>query len=128
MVTNDLSVVVSSAGCQVYAESECSVCGEAVITASEIDGIYKLNQVPVAKHNALAAIQDGCSKQLWHRRLAHLNGHGMCLLRNGMQTGVDFKDEKVEPCVPCIWGKQHRLPFQHIRWEESYAKAGCGAL
>jgi hypothetical protein len=96
----------------VYVESECSVRGEAVVTASEVDDIYKLNQVvAVPKHNALAPMQDGCSKELWHRRLDHLNGLGMCHLRNGMVAGVDFKDEKVEPCVPYIQGKQHQLLF-----------------
>lgn len=49
---------------------------------------------------------------MWHRRLGHLNIPDLKSLRN-LATGIAFKnDADVGTCIPCIMGKQHRLPFK----------------
>ena len=49
---------------------------------------------------------------LWHRRMAHLNQKDLVKLKNGQASGIEFSVPKsIEPCVPCMKGKQSRLPF-----------------
>lgn len=52
------------------------------------------------------------SRDLWHRRMGHLNDADLSKLNNGLATGIDFAaTKKAEPCVNCLKGKQTRLPF-----------------
>lgn len=118
-----------------FLEAECSIRGKVIATASEVGSIYKLdNAVPFPPQNSLAAVQDNESIKLWHKRLGHLNENGMRQLRNGMADGINFNDENIEPCIPCIQGKQHRLPFNKTGGTRATQKLGlvhsdlCGPM
>lgn len=60
---------------------------------------------------AASASGEAISQELWHRRLGHLNLRSMKLMKNGLVTGMHFKDTSYSPCVSCIEGKQTKLPF-----------------
>lgn len=102
IVKNGHSVHFTSEGGQIMNEN-----GDVIGTATEINGIYKLNQ-PTTKSAYLS--KENCDGILWHRRLGHLNRKGLSLLRK-MSTGMskNFINEKI--CEDCIIGKQQREPF-----------------
>jgi hypothetical protein len=41
------------------------------------------------------------NKDLWHRRLGHLNNASMKDMKNGVVTGIGFADEVPKTCIPC---------------------------
>lgn len=56
---------------------------------------------------------------LWHRRLGHLNFHGLKLLcqKNMVQGLPTCIEEKNEVCEGCALGKHHRKPFpKGVAW------------
>ena len=81
--------------------------GEIIATASEVNGIYKLD-------NNVTYLSNECSNDshLWHRRLGHLNRKSMGQLKN-MSTGLE-KDFSItsDPCEMCVMGKHARQPFK----------------
>lgn len=48
---------------------------------------------------------------IWHRRMGHLNVHSLSKLKNGLVSGVHFKESVIGNCAVCAKGKQFRLPF-----------------
>lgn len=63
------------------------------------------------KQKALSLASTSADLNVWHRRLGHLNIHNLKLLKNGLVTGMQFKESKMENCSVCAMGKQTRLPF-----------------
>lgn len=81
--------------------------GKLLATASEVSGIYKLEGCQaVVDGAALASVKAGNPLMLWHRRLGHVNERDLRKL-----PGMDFGKSVMEPCIACIKGKAHRLPF-----------------
>lgn len=107
MVEKGHTVVFSSEGCHIYDSENFKATGEIVVTASNKNGLYKLDlTMEQAYLTNSTNFQD-----LWHKRLGHLNHYSMNLLKNGMATGVDYNYEKNEQCSICLLGKQSRKPF-----------------
>jgi transposase InsO family protein len=79
-----------------------------VATATNYGGIYKVDVVP---QRAYTTVKAPDSQELLHKRLGHLNWRSMTLLRKGMAGRVQYSDLASKPCIPCIEGKQNRLPF-----------------
>lgn len=73
-------------------------------------------------------------QELWHRRLGHLNKRSMQLLKKGMASGINYTDTNYTPCIPCIEGKQSRLPFPKRSYTRATQKLGlihsdlCGPM
>lgn len=119
----------------VFRDDVCTIkSGSSIIgTARCTNGVYVLNttgdalrveRVPCALSTDLVstspkiadiALPVGTSKfssqEIWHRRLGHLNARSMYLMKKGLVTGMAYDDSKYQSCVPCVEGKQCRLPF-----------------
>lgn len=103
-------VVFDNEKCRIYNKDECKIQGKYKVSATKIDGIYRLDQQD--KHEMSVAMAAMTSSNVWHRRLGHLSYKGMQKLKNSLVTGIDFQQEKdVKACVPCIQGKQVRKTF-----------------
>lgn len=84
--------------------------GQVTATLSEDGGIYKLD-API-KPQAYSTTHES-SKDLWHRRLGHLNRRGMGLLSEGMVSGLRYKQETASgPCAHCVKGKMQCQPLK----------------
>lgn len=87
--------------------------GKIVVTASEINGIYKVNEIKEKNQiNGIAycAEDDGL---LWHRRMGHLNRKSLSILHN---ETIGITSKKIlcgELCQSCLEGKQSRFQFNH---------------
>jgi transposase InsO family protein len=100
-----------------------------VATASKVSGIYKLDNCYPFVDEAFATVQPGNSMMLWHRRLGHVNEQDLRKL-----PGFDFGNKVLNPCVDCIKGKSHRLPFPVGESERAVDRLGlvhmdiCGPM
>lgn len=95
-------------GCKILDQEECYIKGEPIATATNIDGLFKLDTL-VEQVNVAQGIN---SQMLWHQRLGHLNHYSMSLLKNGLATGMTYEDpETPVQCESCIKGKHARKPF-----------------
>lgn len=114
--TNLLSVsqIVKNGHTVRFDNTTCKIFNgkQLVATADLVDNMYKLN-ISV-KNFALASSSVKQDSNLWHRRLGHLNFSDLNKLQNGLVSGVEFSNKDDETCVPCIKGKQCRLPFKNV--------------
>lgn len=120
MVEKGHVVVFSSRGCKIYHENDFNVDGDVRFTATNINGVYKLDELSNTCFKTLqdkgsgiiANISSVCSSQeLWHKRLGHLNLRAMDQIKM-MVTGVNFNNSNHSPCISCIQGKQTKQPFK----------------
>jgi hypothetical protein len=111
MAKESMTLIFDSSGCKIYYSSDCKVCGDVKVTASEIGGIYRLDVFPELAN--LASSKD--SQELWHRRLGHLSRYYMRQLQDGMVTGISYVGGDASPCVSCVMGKQTRQPFSKVK-------------
>lgn len=111
-----LICVFDNEKCSVYNQIDCKIQGQCKVSASNIGGVYRLDQAVESpskmQDEHVAALITAVSQEVWHRRLGHLSQKSMSMLKNGLATGIYFQDKK-EPikCVPCIEGKQTRNSF-----------------
>lgn len=70
-------------------------------------------------HTAMLAHTPKQSPQLWHQRFGHLGYDNLARLQShGMVTGINTSADEFTAagssslCEGCVFGKQHRLPFQ----------------
>lgn len=124
LVKKNCSVVFDSQGCRIFETSKIAVKAPILATATQANGLFKLNVVESASVTPQANIANvdptPCafkvevqSQKIWHQRLGHLNMHAMKMVKSGSATGVDFPDDEVvEPCIPCIKGKFTKQPFK----------------
>lgn len=111
----------------VFDKNVCKVFDgdQVVAVAKQVNGVYIIDKpcvLPLSKQSsaspstctateqAVLASQSSESQVMWHRRLGHLNRRSMDLLK-GMAVGIDYDNSNFKSCVPCIQGKQARLPF-----------------
>lgn len=114
LFTNLLSVSqLVSKGYKVIFEGDmCNILkkNSVIARASRIKGVYRLECV------TNSALQVNCSNQsahemrsalLWHQRLGHLSGAGMCKLLD-ISSGLNYSKAccQLPDCVTCIQGKQ----------------------
>ena len=59
----------------------------------------------------LDAVDDDTSSDLRHMRLAHMSKKGLQLLAK-QSLNLMAKDKSSNHCDYCLFGKQHRVPFQ----------------
>lgn len=97
-------VVFNKYGGKIY-----DLLGELVATASESNGIYKLDTIEKKSNNEVVhlAVQED---KLWHRRLGNTNRKNMIVLNKLQQINCNRYTE--ETCEICIEGKQSRQPFE----------------
>lgn len=159
--TNLLSVSeLSRKGYRViFTSTECRILdgGRVVATATCNNGLYELDCYKAGKRQSERAMTSFCvdgepdaglqggleaawgighkvSQEIWHRRLAHLNSRSMNLMKNGLVTGMDYDVSTFNPCVPCIEGKQPKLPFSKKSYSRSKELLGlvhtdvCGPM
>lgn len=119
MTEKGLTVVFDDNKCSIYDKNKCKIEGYSQVTASNVDGVYKLDQAEKSRlrgpENCVATSVDpvvmATSQEIWHRRLAHLSRRSMMMMKKGLVTGIDFQDErKIKTCIPYI-GKQQRNKF-----------------
>lgn len=116
MTEKGLIVVFDKEKCYIYNKSDCKIQGRSKVSASKINGIYRLDQPNTSSEKlneeSTAMLTTMVSKNIWHKRLAHLSQKNMSKLRKGLATGINFlEDDKLEDCIPCIQGKQKRNSF-----------------
>lgn len=110
--TNLLSVskITEKGNTVIFTKSKCEVLdptNEVIATGSIENGLYKLCR---SKQNCLIS-----GKELWHRRLGHINESSMNQMKNGTADGIEYKNENLRDCFPCAEGKQHREVFpKHV--------------
>lgn len=109
LVSRNFTVVFSEKGCDIYDKSECCIKGKVICNCKSENGIYKFKSL--TKPNSALTVSMPDDYELWHKRLAHLGVPNMKLLRDGMATGVSFKNPNILQCEPCLKGKQTRTPF-----------------
>lgn len=78
--------------------------GKLIATASLEGSLFKLD---VFEHKVFAAT----TKNLWHRRMGHLNARSMAKLST-LVDGMEYSEADDGICDTCQIGKSHRLPFQ----------------
>lgn len=102
-------VIFYSDSCEIRSAND-----ELLATASCVDGLYKLDGFrPSSIERALAVVRSNESKELWHRRLGHLNETDLDKMRKGGVNGVSYVDTNGSlACVACCRGKQTRKPFK----------------
>ncbi|KAG5899194.1 hypothetical protein JTB14_026947 [Gonioctena quinquepunctata] len=100
-------VAFDDAGCKMYDSEDCHIEGEAAVTATNVNGIYRLDIQEDFVNLATS------TSNLWHKRLGHLNRVSMKSLRDGLASGIKFSNDDLDsPCIACIEGKQSREPFR----------------
>lgn len=70
-------------------------------------GIFKL--MTREERNYLAAKKT--TAELWHKKLGHLNYKSIIKLSKEPSSGICLENIENVPCIPCVKGKHHRLPF-----------------
>jgi hypothetical protein len=112
--TNLLSIgrITEKGNVVIFKKNSCEVLnanGKLIASGTKEDGLYKLDYFD----DKCMMVPKQLSKNLWHRRLGHLNNASMKEMKNGVVTGIGFaeNDEIQKTCVPCAEGKQHRLKF-----------------
>lgn len=120
--------------CHIYRKDNVSVTGSCDLTATNVDGIYKIdykrgffstfvdNQKPSTSTEGKAFMSKLDSLELWHRRLGHLSYRGMLTLRDNLARGIDFSNGDLTPCPPCIEGKQKSKSFPRGQAHRSVTK------
>ena len=107
LVKKGYIVLFSTEGAYIYLKNNFQISGQAIATASNYRGMYKLDTC----ENANVTIATD-SVSLWHRRLGHLNIKSMNCLRN-KKVGIDYVLESSNAtCIPCIQGKLAKKPFK----------------
>ncbi|KAK2575254.1 hypothetical protein KPH14_001337, partial [Odynerus spinipes] len=110
LTRKNLITVFDDLNCKVYLKDNCQIIGKPVVTGTNENGLYKLD---TCRGNALVAVDNRQSHELWHKRLGHLNDRSMDLLQKGLATGIKFNNSDRKSCISCVMGKQTRLPFSH---------------
>ena len=86
---------------------------ESVALARVTNGLYVFGDWSMQAHALFTAAE--YKKQLWHRRLGHLNFHGVQRMQDVIQatdaTPGDLAAPTSEVCGACAMGKQHRPSF-----------------
>lgn len=102
-------VIFHSRGCEIRNAKD-----ELLATASCVDGLFKLDGFRSSSiERALAVASSNESKELWHRRLGHLNEADLERMRKGGVDGISYADTRGSlACVACCRGKQARKPFK----------------
>lgn len=108
LVQKGFVVIFSPKGATILLRQECKVSGITVATASNKQGMYKLdiseNQAQLITDRKLPAV-------LWHRRLGHINVKAMNILKKYSTSGINYNDTLNEICIPCVQGKLAKRPF-----------------
>jgi hypothetical protein len=56
-----------------------------------------------------------CSNSiLWHRRLIHCNNRVLLSIASSNPDTIQLDCSSLPPCVSCLCGKAHKLPFPHF--------------
>lgn len=101
-----------------FSKEKCEIRdakGKLLVTASCVDGLYKLDGFRGGSNGiALAAVKGNDSMELWHRRLGHVNVKSLERMNKGAVNGMSFvgSGQRID-CVACCKGKQAREPFKH---------------
>ncbi|KMQ86103.1 retrovirus-related pol polyprotein from transposon tnt 1-94 [Lasius niger] len=124
-----LVVVFSGNECRIFLKDAYRAEGEAVATGSKCDGVFKLDAETLMPRKILqhreisdrtnlksrteefAMLTVHESKDLWHKRLGHINEQGMTQLMKKTEKYKKFSDSTLSPCESCILGKHARKPF-----------------
>lgn len=110
--TNLLSVsrIAQQGYMVVFDRKKCTIFDEernAIATASEDHGMYKLDR-PIHRIHAVGTTTD---YETWHRRLGHPCHNVLMRMRNTVLKDININEANRNTCIPCVKGKQHRLPF-----------------
>lgn len=92
-------------GCRIWNQRK-----EIMAVASSKGGIYRME---ARRETAYATTASISTKDLWHRRLAHLGRQGMRMLANGLVDGIQNFQVSDNKCSICVQGKQSRHPFRN---------------
>jgi len=111
LAKNGLVTVFKDDFCGVYSADDVIIQGEPKLRAVENSGTYKINLKLKDGNMALKMAQDTEQTDNWHKRLGHLGGDGMRLLKNGWADGIDGKIEDNLHCETCIKSKHTRASF-----------------
>lgn len=103
MVKKGLRLTFNSSGCRIDKEHS----GELVATASEQNGLYRLNASNTPSETSFVAQEN--STMLWHRRLGHIGFEKLRSMSNDLK--INKTNHNNLPCEMCILGKHARLPF-----------------
>lgn len=100
LINNGKSVVFKKSNCCIYENN-----GELLATATLHNNMFKLN---TKKETSFMMVSD---KDLWHRRLGHMNYSYMKKLRH--IVGANFiNSDNMEKCIVCLKGKQAKAKFE----------------
>ncbi|KAJ8709420.1 hypothetical protein PYW07_009246 [Mythimna separata] len=122
MAADGYVLVFDTNKCSVYRKDNINVTGSCDVTATNVDGIYKLdnkrdcyvcmeNQEPNTRTGGNTFVANTNSLELWHRRLGHLSLAGMLSLRDSLACGIAFTNNGLSPCTSCFEGKQKSKSF-----------------
>lgn len=78
------------------------------------DNLYRMNFLTQIffQANSVQVNKQMSTIQLWHERLGHVNvGYIKDMINKGLVTGISIDKLENFFCEPCVYGKQHRLPF-----------------
>lgn len=105
MVRKGMRLVFDSRGCSIENEKT----GKQMATASEVDGLYRLNASSSNAPNAFFAHGESAVATLWHRRLAHIGVDALNRMKG--EKAMEDIGKLVPSCEICVLGKHARNPF-----------------
>lgn len=106
IVKKNSTVVFNIDGCSVYDSNK-----KLIASGVHENGLFKLNFSNTEAKSFHVDIRT--DKNLWHRRLGHINNTSLMKMKNGMVNGVDFRESGIYfKCEVCVQAKCHRLPFE----------------
>lgn len=107
LIKNGNTVEFEEKGCKIYNKDKALVA-----VADLINNVYKLR---IKDESKCFLTTTKVSKDIWHRRLGHINNKDLSKMQAGIVDGMHVKGETtlVEKCIICCEGKQTRLPFKH---------------
>ena len=109
-------LVFDKKGVSVFPGYKVKITGESVLTGSAVNGIYKLDRDGVSTATVYDSVETAllssnkCSRELWHKRMGHLNYQDLSKLKN-LASGIIFTPSEIEVGVPCVKGKHSKKPF-----------------
>lgn len=108
LIKSGNTVKFEADGCKVFNRQNVLVA-----TANLVENVYRLN-INESLQCSLAATS--ITANVWHRRFGHINNSDLKKMKNGIVSGVTWKDQaysETQSCVVCCEGKQTRAPFKN---------------
>lgn len=96
IVLKDYTFVFDKSGCKIYDSNN-----KLHSTGRHVNNSFIMN-LAKPQCNFSTDKTDEVTRDLWHRRMAHLNRKDLLKLKDGLTSGVSFNDKSIPSTSPCV--------------------------